>query len=273
MPSLRDMQTRVVDALLDASPDDLAGLIRSDGMSPEARLAIHRNTLRSNFLGALRSAYPAVHRLVGEDYFRDVVAAYQRHHPSRSGDLNQAGESFADHLSRVHPDDEFRYLAEVARLEWLIQEALLAADHGPLDLQALGEVVPAAYDTLGFALHPTLRLFQSEFPALRIWEANVDEAEPPLMSLDEGGERVAILRLEGHLRLHRLTRGEYEFLACLSGGACFSASVHRASAADPDFDATLVLQRFVAAHAIVDFSLVQETGQASMQHSPMRSRL
>jgi hypothetical protein len=255
MPSLRELQTHLLNGLLAEQPDDAAALIRSSGIAAESRLRIYQNNVRTNFVEALGSTYPVIRRLVGEDYFRQTVWAFQRRHPSPSGDLNHAGGAFPEYLRALHREDEFRYLAEVARLEWLIQESMLAPDHAPLDLQALAQVDAAAYDALQFTLHPTLRLFESEFPALRIWEANVGDAEPPVLDLGSGGERLAVMRHEGELRLHRLDCGEYAFLGSVAEGQSFAACVDCGAAADPSFDATLGLQRFVTANAIVDFTL------------------
>ena len=255
MPSLRELQTQVLNGLLAEQPDGAAALIRSSGIAAESRLRIYQNNARTNFAEALRSTYPVIWRLVGEDYFRQIAWEFQRRHPSLSGDLNQVGGAFPDYLQALHEGGEFRYLADVATLEWLIQESLLAPDHAPLDLRALAQVETAAYDALQFTLHPTLRLFESKFPALRIWEANVGDGEPPTLDLDSGGERLAIMRHEGDLRLHRLDRGEYAFLGCVADGRSFAASVNCGAAADPTFHATVALQRFVAANAIVDFAL------------------
>ena len=255
MPSLRELQTQVVNGLLAEQLDGAAALIRAGGIRPESRLRIYQNNARTNFAEALRSTYPVIWRLVGEDYFRQTARAFQRRHPSQSGDLNHAGAAFPDYLRTLHSDDAFQYLADVATLEWLIQESLLAEDHAHLDLPSLARVDSAAYDALHFTLHPSLRLFQSKFPTLGIWEANAGDAEPPALDLDRGGERIAVMRLGGQLRFHHLSAGEYAFLQSLGDGRSFTTAVDDGTAADPAFDATLGLRRFVAANAIVDFAL------------------
>jgi hypothetical protein len=134
MPSLRELQSGVMRALLDGEPDGALPLIAARGIAPKHRLDVYASNARANFIESLISSYPAVRRLVGEDYFRQCARGFHTRHPSLSGDLQSAGAGFAKHLSELHGDDEFRYLSEVARLEWLVEESLLAADHGPLDL-------------------------------------------------------------------------------------------------------------------------------------------
>ncbi len=118
MPSLRSLQTDFLNALFGAELG-------------EGRLSLYQNNVRANFADSLRSTYPAVWRLVGEDYFRHAALEFQRSHPSRSGDLVHVGRGFAEHLAALHGDDGYRYLGDVARLEWLCQETLLAAEHAP----------------------------------------------------------------------------------------------------------------------------------------------
>ncbi len=276
MPSLRELQRRVMHAIAGGEPDAAAAgiaaqYIAPQGIPPAARLNVYAGTARANFIASLVSSYPAVRRLVGEDYFAQCARSFHRRHPSRSGDLHPAGLGFAQFLAELHGDDEYRYLGEVARLEWLIQEALLAADHRTFDLAKLGEVAPQDYDDLRFRLHPSVRLFASAYPCVHIWQENVDEAEPEPIDLCEGADRVLLMRSrEGRLAFHRLSRGEERFLRAVGAGERFGAAVEAGGAQDAQadaeaeaeagadgdddaFDAAAALQRFVLAGAIVDF--------------------
>jgi hypothetical protein len=260
VPSLRELQAQVMDALLGAMSPAVTALIAGPPARAERRFGVYANTVQGNFRDALHSTFPAVRRLVGEDYFRQTAREFQRHHPSRSGDLLHCGEKFPNYLAQLHPDDEFTYLADVARLEWLIQESLLAAEHPPLDLAALGRVEPAAYDRLRFELHPALRLFESQYPALAIWECNVGgDAEPPTIDLRSGADRLAIVRHRLQLQFLRLNPGEHCFLREITRGECFSAAVDCGGEADADFDAAAALQRFVAAESVVAFTSMVKT--------------
>jgi len=261
MPSLRELQRCVMQAIQGGEPDAAAACIEAQGISPAARLAVYAGTARANFIASLVSSYPAVQRLVGEDYFAQCAHGFHRRHPSLSGDLQPAGREFAHYLVELHGDDQYRYLGEVARLEWLIQEALLAADHPAFDLSKLREVAPEDYDELRFQLHPSVRLFASSYPCVHIWQENMNDAEPEAIDLAEGPDRVLLMRsLDGQLTFHRLSRSEERFLRALYAGERFGAAVeagaaHDAGADDGDdaFDAAAALQRFVVAGAIVDF--------------------
>jgi hypothetical protein len=271
VPSLRELQRGLMHALLDGESDREAPLnaalwIAAQEIAPAHALSVYAGNARSHFTDSLISSYPVIRRLVGEDYFLQAARDFHTGHPSVSGDLQPAGTRFAQYLSKVHGDDEYRYLGDVARLEWLVQETLLAAAHDPLDLTKLGLVAPGAYDDLRFHLHPAARLFASEFPCLAIWEANVaGDAEPPLIELGAGPDRLLLLRHGGELKFHRLSGGEQRFLQSLQAGERFAAAVENSArrgeieaAHGPlvpagGFDAAAALRRFVIAGAIVDF--------------------
>jgi hypothetical protein len=270
MPSLRETQARFMDALLAVegprtserpNPSEPAAQHRSPIDAPldcltdaaAAPLDVYRNTVRGNFVDALRSTYPAVWRLVGEDYFRQIARRFQDLRPSRSGDLSAIGEFFPRYLCDLHAADQFSYLHDVARFEWLIEESLRAAEHAPLDLAKLSALAVECYERLHSDLHPTLRLFESRYPVLSIWEANVgSDAEPEVIDLDGGADCLAIMRPQHQLKFHRLTRGEADFLRALHEGATIADAIEAAGALDEEFDAGAALQRLVAASVIVD---------------------
>lgn len=276
MTTLRDLQCRLLDAVLGGAADPALPLIDAPAAVAAARLGVYRNTVERNRADALRSTYPAVWRLVGEKYFRQTARAYGRRHPSRCGDLTQAGDAFPAYLAELHGQDAYRYLGDVARLELLIQDVLRAPEpatgsasgsatgsatgSASLDLARLAAVPAEHHDSLRFVLHPALRLFESPYPVQRIWHANVgSDAEPPPIDLTLGSDRLAVLRQRLQLHFHPLTRGEWRWLEALGQGTPFAPSVEAAaaagaaSAADDAFDASTALRRFVALGAIVDF--------------------
>ncbi len=133
------------------------------------------------------------------------------------------------------------------------RKTLLAADHPGLDLTRLGTIPASEYDELRFHLHPSARLFASEYPCLRIWQANVGgDSEPDVIDLSAGGDTLLLMRSAGQLAFHALSPGEMAFLQAIRAWKSLSEAVEHGAAAGA-FDATAALQRFVPAGAIVDF--------------------
>ncbi|MEP6885848.1 MAG: DNA-binding domain-containing protein [Gammaproteobacteria bacterium] len=253
MHSLRELQLDVMQAVLDARPELAAPYIADRGIAARLTLDVYANTARSNFTDSLIASFPVVRRLVGEDYFRQLARGCHARHPSISGDLQFAGAEFAQFLAQAHGAGEYLYLGDVAHLEWLIQETLLAAEHAPFDPAKLQTVPPNDYDALVFRLHPSVRLFTSEFPCVAIWQANAGDAEPPLIDLGSGPDRVLTIRVRGQLEFHRLSLSEQAFLEALRAEESFAAAIARGVEGGGEFDAAAALRRFVLAGAIVDF--------------------
>ena len=283
-PALRDLQERMLDALLagaagDAGQPVIAGIV-DGGLAPARRLAIYANTVAAHFLESLRSSFPVVRRLVGDPYFAQCVREYHRTRPSRSGDLQHTGSAFATYWLERHGTDRYRYLADVARFEWLIQQSLLAAEEPPFDFARLGQVSPSDYDGLRFRLHAAARLFAAPFPVEAIWSANaVEDADPPCIDLDSGGDRLIVVRGATGVEFVPLSSGEWEFAAALERGATLADAVASAAVASaagtggaadatgnvPAFDAAAALQKLVLRGAIVDFA-VPPKGYSEREH-------
>src|SRR5258708_14100720 len=106
------------------------------------RIDIYRNTFVTGVTKALRLTYPAVHRLVGAEFFEGAAGHFIAQHPPRAAYLDEYGEEFPDFLARFRPAASLAYLADVARLEWAVSRAIHAADIEPLDLTRLAALPP-----------------------------------------------------------------------------------------------------------------------------------
>jgi Putative DNA-binding domain len=252
MPSLLEIQVTFMRALLDAEAVDLDCIVVNNGASASSRAAIYANNARVNFINSLALTYPALMRLVGEDYFRQCARAYMHGHPSRSGDLYPAGADFPQFIADLHGSSDLRYLVDIAALEWAHQESQHAAPHAPLDLARLRSVPAEQYQQLRFRLHPSARLIRSDFPILRIWQTNLQDAEPPIIDLTCGADRLALVRPADEVRVLSLSPGEYDFLDCIRKGADLAVAL-QAACIEPGFNGADALQRFVVHSVIVDF--------------------
>ncbi len=255
MPSLAELQQQFVAQLL--RPDgDLPESIRPNGLSSAARLGVYRNNTLTGLGKALAAIYPVVERLVGEDFFRHAARVFIRRHPSHCGDVGEYGAGFADFLAEFEPARALGYLPDVAQLEWARHRAARAADHDPLDLAALARVTPDDYESLYFALHPSVRLLESDYPVLRIWQVNQpDYAEEDRVDLREGGCRLLIWRQGLALRQRALPPGEYRLLQALAEELDFGSACEPALAAEPDCGIGELLPRWIVDGVIVDFSV------------------
>jgi len=235
----------------------LAQFVVEDGLSSARRLQIYRHNAEANFLATLSAAYPVVERLGGTHWFAQAVRRFQAVRPSRCGDLQFAGEHFAEFLRRDLADSAYTYFSDVARLEWAYQEVLTAADAPVLDVRRLATVSSQDYGELVFVPHPALRTVASSVPILAIWRANQpgDPEAGALVNLDSGPGRVLLTRQADHVELRDCSPGLFVLAQAICAGQPLGIAADLAYEAAPDFDLAASLQQLVRLRAISDFRI------------------
>jgi hypothetical protein len=255
MPSLREVQRGFVAATVFGDTGALAGLgIVAGALDPAARIAIYRNNALGNYRKALAGTYPVVQRLFGGTFFNAAIDAFVRAHPSPRGDVNRYGGELAGFLAAYPPAREMPYLPDVARLEWAIDQANIAADAPPFDAAALRTVPEDALGELRFVLHPSAQIVFSAYPIFHIWQVNQpSDAEDDRVDLGEGGDTLLVRRAFDSVVIERLAAGEHAFLAALAGNRSVNDATERACGIEPSFDLAGALRRYVVAGTVVAF--------------------
>jgi hypothetical protein len=259
MQSLREMQTGFAAALFNAGASSVAPGIRADGISPATRLGFYRTNVFENYRKALSATFTATEQVVGSGFFGALAEEYIRRHPSRSGDVGQHGVQFPEFLGRHRCSRELPYLADLARLEWCVDESFNEANADPLDLQRLAAVPEEQCERLRFQLAPSCRLLSSRFPINRIWNVCQPDHDGEVgVDLDEGGVDLLIQRRGFAVVIEALGPGEFAMLMALSAGHEFASAHQYARAADDSFDPAAFLSKQVLSSVLVDLTLPAE---------------
>ena len=133
MPSLAELQADFRAYLLaptgSAPPAALARALRRDESSATERLGVYKNNVYSTLIDALAATFPAVERLVGNEFFRYAAREYIAIHAPSSPMLLGFGHKFPRFLSRFAPAATVPYLPDVAELDqfrdtWRVQHDL-----------------------------------------------------------------------------------------------------------------------------------------------------
>ena len=256
-PALRELQRGFADAVYGRG-GDAARWVAGAGLASAARLRIYANAIASTQIDTLRGTYPAVRALVGEDFFEAAAARYRLQHPSTRGNLQAFGGAFADFLATMPEAAALAYLPDVARLEWLRQEAALAAAATALDPATLAAALNDA-SPLQLTLHPSLRLLASAHPLLTIWRYAIAPGDGRLQ-LDGHGEQVVLWRDGGDVALAAADAASYACIAALAAGRDLDAAQTAALACDTDFDLAACLRSLIAQGLVVAFT---QTGERS----------
>jgi hypothetical protein len=220
MPSLHDVQSAVRRSVI--GPDEGAAVpyVVDDGLAPAQRLAIYRNTFDGNLVNALRLAFPAVHKLVGAEFFDGAARIFAHEHPPRAAWLDAYGADFAEFLAAFQPAESLPYLADVARLEWSVNRALRAPDAEQLDATRLAAVDPALNESIRFVANPSVTLLRTDYPADAIWRAVLTDDDAALAAIDlaEGPVGLLVQRLATGVEVTRLAEPSYRITVALLAG-------------------------------------------------------
>jgi hypothetical protein len=251
MPSLLDVQRAMQRSLLQDEAGHAAELVVGAGLAPAQRLGVYRNTIVATLANALRLSYPAVHRLVGADFFEGAAQIFAHDQAPRCADLNAYGAGFPDFLQGFAPAATLAYLPDVARLEWAVNRALHAPDVKPLDLAHLASVPQSAHSRVCFVPHPSLSAIRADFPVDTIWRAVLghDEAVMATIDLADGPICLVVQRARDGVEVLRADEPAWRFMAAL----CAGQPLGFALSASPGADVPGLLAVALAAGRFVEF--------------------
>lgn len=216
-----------------------ASLISESG-EVAARFDVYRNSVVGGLVRALAARFPAVERLVGEEFFAAMAREFVFRHPPTSPVLLEYGVTFPDFVAAFEPAAELPYLADVARLENARVRAYHAADVEPLPPPKLACASPDRLAELAFEIHPSASVLRSDHPIVAIWSMNVGEAE--VGTIERWiAEEVLVTRPRMRVETRRLAPGGAAFLQNLAAGARLGEAARAAAAEQPEFDLPAVL--------------------------------
>jgi Putative DNA-binding domain len=220
-------------AILDPSLLVPEGLHGPEARKADKRYAVYRNNVTVSLIAALEANFPAVKRLVGDEFFAAMAREYVRENPPKSRLIAEYGASFP-------------YMPHVARLERLWLDAYHEADAAPLQGSALAAIPPDALLGVKFAAHPAARLFASPFAAVSIMSAN--RCEGDVAQIDPANAEFGLVtRPQLDVAVRHISASTHAFLVDLTTGSTLGGGIETALAFDPAFDLAANIQGFLEA--------------------------
>jgi Putative DNA-binding domain len=255
---LAERQRDFVAALLDVTRLVPPGLVGPDGEPSARRFSVYRNNVAAGLIAALMDAFPAVRRIVGNEFFRALAGAYAVAEPPPSPIMLDYGAGFADFIAAFEPASTLAYLPDVARIERAWIEAYHTADASPLGAADFASIDPDRFGDVSLAIHPSLRIVRSPFPALTIWRMNVADGVLGPVDFETGGEDALIIRPAAEVEVRLLPPGGVEFAASLAAGKSVSEAALAAMQASAAFDLSAHLAGLIGAGAFIGLSLAND---------------
>lgn len=221
--NLRQQQRAFAQALRNT---DSASAVNG-GQDYAERFDTYRNNAWQFFATALEQTYPVLQRRVGREFFRQLAREYRAAYPSKSGDLHWVGADLAGWIESRMAGSGYEWLADLARLEWAVAEASVAAVSPAASLGDLAQFDATALTELRLTLQPSVRLVASAYPVWSVWQANQrDDAEP--IDLDQGGEHCVIACIDDRPVVYRIDAVDFRVVEQLARGETLGAALDAA---------------------------------------------
>jgi hypothetical protein len=196
------------------------------------RFSVYRNNVQHGLTRALAARFPVVEELVGAEFFTAMARVFIAGAPPEHPVLLSWGGAFPAFLEGFPPVAHLAFLSDVARLELARGRAYHAADAAPVDPSALATADP---ERLRLRLHPSVELFASAHPAVRIWAAHQPGAAP-LKPMEGPDHALVARRPDFAIVTEPVDEGTHAVLSALAAGLPLGEA-----AADTDPTAALTL--------------------------------
>ncbi len=244
-------QTQFRAALLDPALPTPSGLTDGQGTPTDKRFAVYRNNVTVALCDALRSSFPVLCKLLGDQNFDQLAPLFARAHPPSSPLMMRYGVEMPAFLENFAPFAHISYLPDVARLELAMRHAYHAADAVPVDPAVLGQLSPEKLMASTLTLAPAVQLLPSDWPLFDIWRYNMVDgaAKPQAMP-----QSVLITRAEFDPTPHPLDRAQLAWMTAIQDGKPIDAAQDAALAIAEDFDLSPLLTVLLQGGALIQLT-------------------
>lgn len=179
---LAELQAGFQTYLLQDSPDAQTSkpffnaMVDDKTVGIHKRLNIYHHAYRARMQEALGTVYVNLHQYLGCQTFNQIVQAYIAQSPSTYRNLRWMGDTLADYLVEVMPDQVL--IADLARFEWALSLAFDAEDQPTLTIEDLAQIPPESWSDLSFDWHASVQIKAAHSHVVPAWQA-LDAGQTP----------------------------------------------------------------------------------------------
>lgn len=237
--NLDSLQQQFARALINSDFSSADNWIAASELAAERRLWVYHNQVHINWLEALAANYPGVKALLGDACFRSLAARYARDHGSTSGDLRLYGEQFPVLLELAPEVGNYRYVADVGRLELALRCVGEAAESPVIGPAELARVPPESWPAMRLQFVSALDMLLSDYPVDHLLagaRGDTDAREKARDQLRQGIGAALIVRREQHsVVTERLETAQWIWIESLRQGKTFEEAHEMIHIALPEF--------------------------------------
>lgn len=207
----------------------------------EERIDIFYGNRLHGTLDYLKTLYPVVLQLLGEEFFEKIARQFINSHKLESGNRHDYGGWFATFL-RSHQDlAKFLYVADVAAIEWAHFRAFLAEDRSVISFEKLGELM-AAGTVFGIEYAPGACTIAAEYNSFEIWQAHQNGDFEQIILRREKSNIVCWRDANDEILFLEISNSTLVFITNPLMGINFAAALERALSRLSDEDQIQIMQ-------------------------------
>ncbi|GGI89681.1 DNA-binding domain-containing protein [Shewanella gelidii] len=176
---LKDWQSQFV-AAVTAKNQEQSGFEVLVGEALKHRVDIYQGSAQQALMNTLNHIYPVSQQVLGDDCFAQFTRQFVGEYPLQSMNLNHYGRDFSEFMaialaqakSKNRAFEDFEYLSDLAKVEWLCHRAYYAADQiscDPIDM--MGKLPEARQLGAKLLLGPDIGIVQSHFQLHQVWQS------------------------------------------------------------------------------------------------------
>lgn len=228
-------------------PDtDSQSLLRPVGTGDQQRrFNIYRNNRVVSLIDSLRSTYPAVDKLVGDEFFKASARAFIDAHPPTQPVMSEYGSGFGKFISTLPGVGGFPFLADIAELEWQYLQSFHSEDAATIDASALSVIAPESIMEVRMECHPALRITESQWPVGSIWTNCIGNVESQPVDMQQG-EALVVTRPQLQVQVNVVSSAVVLFLKGVRQGDTLTVAAEQALESDNTFDTGTALINLIA---------------------------
>lgn len=215
------------ESLPGSGPDVGQVILPSRTLTAEQRLRIYSRMYFLRLRGVMKSDYEVVARLAGSDGFDELVRGYLERYPPSSYTLGHLGLAFPAYLARHTRRADAALLADVARLERALGDAVDTGSLGTVTADTLAVVPTEQWAEIRFRMDPSVRVMAFDHDACAI--VNAHKAGRELPDLGRKRSWALVWRKDYTVWRQPLSEITYTILSALAAGTTIAVALERAA--------------------------------------------
>ena len=221
--------------VLDTDSAMADGLFKTTPQGTPARLHIYSDAYRIRLGEALKENYPVLARVLGDDAFADLAAAFLQQYPSKKPSIRWFGDALAEYVDSEPNALPHPSLNDLVRMEWALSTAFDGEDASPLQVADFMQLPPDTWPSLQFDPHPTLQLLRLDWNVEPLWAALTSDEHAETDAPEEFSHHLLVWRREHQTQWRSVEPIEAQLLNAVMAGKTFGQLTEFVSEFDSDF--------------------------------------